>query len=130
MHIFRLLYLCRCAHFFGYVPSMQNFAKNVIEYNISIIFCDLHRHESLAVMIQLQFLSPLHAFDPPPLVKNGIPLQCLFKPTKLQFQSYDHVDVNYLQVLIKHAYLSLSIMCSKQWSCPLMYASILFDWKK
>jgi hypothetical protein len=40
---------------------------------------------------------------------------------------YFTLIVNHLQVRYDY-YLSLSIMCSKQWSCPLMYASTLFDW--
>lgn len=45
------------------------------------------------------------------------------KQQKLEFQNSDEVDVNHLQDL----FTSLSMMCSKQWSCPLMRAPAVFD---
>lgn len=52
---FSLLYPGCYATIFGYAPCMQSSAKNIIKYDICIAFCDLHRHETLPIIIQFQF---------------------------------------------------------------------------
>lgn len=103
------MYLFSCFMFFGYRPRMQNLAKNIIEYKICNGVCDLHRHESLTIMIQLQFFRVPWLDVAPPRLRSASTCEKLSSTAMFMQMIFHFRAVMILMLTIYYKYKKTSL---------------------